>query len=317
MSDHYRVLNVSRTASVDEIKKAYKKLAVVWHPDKNPDNQIEATEKFRAIAEAYEILSDPEQRQQYDRGEISSTSFENNPRSAPRNSFNHSFSNKRAFDIFNSFFADFDDFHQQAFNGFGIHSTFGGDPFNRNGGAGMGQRAQIPRGFGMQNSLFHDDFFGGDPFAGGMGGGMHQQMHTMMLGGGGAMPGFGGMGVVSSSSSTSFSSSSGMNGAGRSVSTSTSIGQDGRKVTRKEITVIHPGGRRETTVEESVEEPSGGAIRGNNRLSYNGNSANGSSHSRAIDLTASSGDRNTGVSRMSTTNSRTSGAPNYGGMSRR
>ena len=56
--DYYTTLEVSKTATLDEIKKAYKKLAVKWHPDKNPDNKDQATEKFRTIAEAYEILSD-------------------------------------------------------------------------------------------------------------------------------------------------------------------------------------------------------------------------------------------------------------------
>lgn len=51
--DYYTTLEVSKTATLEEIKKAYKKLAVKWHPDKNPDNKDEATEKFRTIAEAY------------------------------------------------------------------------------------------------------------------------------------------------------------------------------------------------------------------------------------------------------------------------
>ena len=64
--DYYTTLDVPKTATLDEIKKAYKKLAVKWHPDKNPDNKDEAPEKFRTIAEAYEILSDEEKRKKYD-----------------------------------------------------------------------------------------------------------------------------------------------------------------------------------------------------------------------------------------------------------
>ncbi|XP_072394815.1 dnaJ homolog subfamily B member 6-A-like isoform X2 [Diabrotica undecimpunctata] len=67
MSDYYKILKVSKNASTDEIKKAYKKLALKWHPDKNPDNKEEATKKFREISEAYEVLSDGKKRRTYDK----------------------------------------------------------------------------------------------------------------------------------------------------------------------------------------------------------------------------------------------------------
>ncbi|MGM0945759.1 MAG: molecular chaperone DnaJ [Bacteroidota bacterium] len=63
--DYYEVLGVSKSASADEIKKAYRKLAIQYHPDKNPDNP-EAEEKFKEAAEAYEVLSNSEKRQRYD-----------------------------------------------------------------------------------------------------------------------------------------------------------------------------------------------------------------------------------------------------------
>ncbi|MGN6644931.1 MAG: molecular chaperone DnaJ [Cytophaga sp.] len=63
--DYYEVLEVSKSASADEIKKAYRKLAIKYHPDKNPDNPS-AEEKFKEAAEAYEVLSTPEKRQRYD-----------------------------------------------------------------------------------------------------------------------------------------------------------------------------------------------------------------------------------------------------------
>lgn len=64
--DYYEVLEVSKSASADEIKKAYRKKAIQYHPDKNPGNK-EAEEKFKEAAEAYEVLSDEQKRAQYDR----------------------------------------------------------------------------------------------------------------------------------------------------------------------------------------------------------------------------------------------------------
>jgi len=63
--DYYEILDVAKNANQDEIKKAYRKMAIKYHPDKNPDNP-EAEEKFKEAAEAYEVLSDPEKRQRYD-----------------------------------------------------------------------------------------------------------------------------------------------------------------------------------------------------------------------------------------------------------
>ena len=66
--DYYEVLGVSKDATEKDIKKAYRKLAFKYHPDKNPDNKKEAEEKFKEVNEAYSVLSDPDKRRQYDMG---------------------------------------------------------------------------------------------------------------------------------------------------------------------------------------------------------------------------------------------------------
>jgi DnaJ-class molecular chaperone len=64
--DYYRTLDVPENASDGEIKKAYRKLAMQYHPDRNPENEKWANEKFKEINEAYGVLGDPQKRKQYD-----------------------------------------------------------------------------------------------------------------------------------------------------------------------------------------------------------------------------------------------------------
>ena len=63
--DYYDILGINKSASASEIKKAYRKMAVKYHPDKNPDDK-EAEEKFKEVSRAYEVLSDEDTRARYD-----------------------------------------------------------------------------------------------------------------------------------------------------------------------------------------------------------------------------------------------------------
>ena len=121
--DYYELLGVSKTATDDEMKKAYRKLAKKYHPDKNPGDK-EAEEKFKLISEAYAVLSNPEKRKQYDQFGMGG--------------FQQRYSQE---DIFSGFNVG-DLFRDLGFGGNDIFSMFGGQRGRQTGRPGGRQRQQ-------------------------------------------------------------------------------------------------------------------------------------------------------------------------------
>ncbi|KAF0684343.1 Aste57867_23656 [Aphanomyces stellatus] len=153
MADYYDVLGVTKGASQDEIKKAYRKLAIKFHPDKNPDNQEAAEIKFKEIGEAYSVLSDEDKKQAYDRFGKSAVDG-----SGGGGGMHPNFNQQNAEEIFQAFFGGQDPFN--------VFFQGGGMP----GGMAGGQRVHMSHFGGAPGFSFH---FGGP---GGMGGGMRHPM---------------------------------------------------------------------------------------------------------------------------------------------
>ncbi|CAO2605821.1 DnaJ homolog subfamily B member 8 [Lemmus lemmus] len=110
MANYYEVLGVKSSASPEDIKKAYRKLALRWHPDKNPNNKEEAEKKFKQVSEAYEVLSDSKKRSVYDRAGCDSwraSGGGNVPHVSP---FGAGYPFRNPEDIFREFFGGLDPF---------------------------------------------------------------------------------------------------------------------------------------------------------------------------------------------------------------
>jgi len=138
--DYYEVLGVQKDATEEQIRKAYKKLALRWHPDKNPDNKKEAEEKFKEINEAYSVLSDLQKRSNYDNGGFSFGDF----------GFGEDFD---PMEIFKSFFKKHGKGGKDEF-GFGFDDDFFGDDFGM-GGFGNFEKMDFNNfgGFGQGTSV--------------------------------------------------------------------------------------------------------------------------------------------------------------------
>jgi len=120
--DPYKVLEIPRDASDVDIKKAYRRLALKWHPDKNPGNKEKATKKFREVSDAFQILSDKSKRPEADNAGAGGPSGDHFDRHFEQVFKNFETQFRNPFDLFDDFMNDFRD----------AQGGGGGDPFDRN-----------------------------------------------------------------------------------------------------------------------------------------------------------------------------------------
>lgn len=124
MGDYYEILGVPRNAAQDDIKRAYRKQALKWHPDKNPDNKEYAERKFKDIAEAYEVLSDKQKREAYDRYGKSGITGAGSARSSSDHAFSgFEFTFRSPDEVFREFFGGRDPFSDFFGEDFGMFSN--------------------------------------------------------------------------------------------------------------------------------------------------------------------------------------------------
>jgi len=209
---YYEILEVDPNADEEAIRKAYRRQAIRWHPDKNKDDTETAEAMFKNVAEAYEVLSNSEKRRKYDF--YGKEGLQPGHGQQQSRHSGHAFNMNRATSLFEEFFAS-DPFFSSAFGRPPQRSSpFGVDPFE-SFFQDFGVPAQSRNGMNNNRRNIFDDFLEGG-------------MEGM---GGFNQGGFGG-------------------GVGRSTRTVTQI-INGRRVTKTETTIRHPDGRVETIVDES------------------------------------------------------------------
>jgi curved DNA-binding protein CbpA len=177
--DYYQILGVEKTATEADIKKAYRKLGLKWHPDKNPNDREAAQRKFQEIAEAYSVLSDVKKRKEYDVGEkeedmggfaeyggfqdfggFGDFNFPSEfPRSHHRHFDDHSVNFSQAEAIFREFFGGKDPFSTFADDDDDFfEDSFFGRKGNSTNNVSSGRK-------GFFSNVFNDPFFTHDPFS--------------------------------------------------------------------------------------------------------------------------------------------------------
>ncbi|NXS07615.1 DNJ6B protein, partial [Neodrepanis coruscans] len=127
MVDYYKVLGLKENASQDDIKKSYHKLALKWHPDKNPKDQEKAEKKFKEIVEAYEVLSNPRKRSFYDKS-VEETRVRRERATASYHDF---FGSHRVFPHEEEFFVGRHPFAYTSYNPFGTRINSGNQQSTR------------------------------------------------------------------------------------------------------------------------------------------------------------------------------------------
>lgn len=221
MVDYYEVLGVPRQASSEAIKKAYRKLALKWHPDKNPENKEEAERKFKQVAQAYEVLSDAKKRDVYDR--YGEAGVEGGSGAGPfEDPFEYVFNFRDPAEVFREFFGGQDPFSLDFF-GDQLENILGG----RRSSRGSRRRESAP----LFSTFSEFPAFGGG----------FSSFDT----------GFNSFGSLGNGSLSSFSMSCGSGGASnfKSMSTSTEI-INGKKITTRRI--IENGQERVEVEEDGV-----------------------------------------------------------------
>ncbi|XP_008225149.1 PREDICTED: dnaJ homolog subfamily B member 13-like [Prunus mume] len=151
--DYYKLLQVDKNATDDDLKKAYRKLAMKWHPDKNPTNKKEAEAKFKQISEAYEVLSDPQKRAIYDQYGEEGLKGQVPPPDAGGPGGATYFQTGDGPNVFRFNPRNADDIFAEIF---GFSSPMGGMGGGMGGGGGAGSGMRGTRSFG---GLFGDDMF--------------------------------------------------------------------------------------------------------------------------------------------------------------
>lgn len=262
--DYYEILGVPKTANDDQIKKAYRKLALKWHPDKNPDNVQQAEEKFKEIGEAFAVLSDKDKRTIYDKyGHEGLNGRSGSGASGPGfNNMDDFFSGGfgRGFSGFGNFgFADAENIFRQFFGGRDPFEEFFDDE-DIFGGRGRREEGKRSRNDHQVNQRRNDPFggffnmgFGG--FGSGFGFDDSDDDEFAAFGGRSSMKGAGANVKTFTRSSTYGSGGGGSGGVSKSIQTVTET-RNGKTVKKTVTTIKYPDGRVER--KEEVFEGNGG-----------------------------------------------------------